>query len=83
MENEIKKFNLQDQGRPLQVFIFTIQKGPVAMELDEDMQTILAHDEPSAMQQAQTDFDEMATRLLLPGLVEQFNRPHFLTARAS
>lgn len=51
MENEIKKFNLQDQGRPLQVFIFTIQKGPVAMELDEDMQTILAHDEPSAMQQ--------------------------------
>ena len=29
------------------------------------------------------DFDEMATRLLLPGLVAQFNRPHVLAARAS
>jgi hypothetical protein len=51
MENEPKKFNLQHQPGPLQVFIFTIQRSPVAIILNEDIQTILANDEVSARQQ--------------------------------
>ena len=43
------KYDLMQNGQALNAFLFTVQDGPVSVEVKEDMQVILAYDDEGAM----------------------------------
>ena len=55
--NTIKpKFNIEQNNEKLQVYMFTIQGGPVQVEFPEDFKAVLAYNDQGAIEQVRKDY---------------------------
>lgn len=56
MNQPQKKFNLKQDANDLTLFMYTIQRGPVHVEMQEDFQAIIAYSEADAFNQVRTSY---------------------------
>lgn len=51
MENNLPKFNIEKDQQELKIFMFSIQSGPIKIDLPEDFKAIMAYNDGDAMNQ--------------------------------
>ena len=61
MEPQKPKFNIEQNNEKLQVYMFTIQGGPLQIELAEDFKAVLAYNDQGAIDQIRKDYPTSVT----------------------
>src|SRR3990167_7134885 len=56
MNTQTPKFNIEQNNEKLQVYMFTIQGGPVQIEFPEDFKAVLAYNDQGALEQVRKDY---------------------------
>src|SRR3990167_11507800 len=56
MNTQTPKFNIEQNNEELKVYMFTIQGGPLQVELAEDFKAVLAYNDQGAINQVRKDY---------------------------
>src|SRR3990167_10093166 len=56
MNTQTPKFNIEQNNEELKVYMFTIQGGPLQVELAEDFKAVLAYNDQGAIDQVRKDY---------------------------